>query len=225
MTTYRNYGMEVAQPSNYTRHGEGNFLVQHWGKSFTFTKNGRTWYTIYNPSKRYRINQSLYLNDTSANDNDKTINSGYSTISLDFIQFRYSATATVGDRYLVLTVIGTDGVSSSDFYLWPEITASTARDFILTPNGAKFQAYSSNQNVIPIGFDFYRKFNSAIRIKDAGNVDTNDDISIYTRGWAYSKKLKDYEFNDCTDFAIEYQAASDLTGTGYGWFLNVLPLP
>ena len=225
MATYRDYGMSVAQPSDYTRHGEGNFLVQYWGKGFTFTKNGRDWYTVYNPGKRYRINQSLYLNNTTENDNNKIINSGYATVKYSFTGIIYAATATVGTRVLSLIIIDTAGNSTDYFYAFPPITASQTKRITLTPSGSMVEGLDVHNYLQPIAFDFYSKHNSAIKIYDKADIDSNDDMHIYTRGWGYSKKLKDYEFMDCTDFAIEYQADSDLVGTSYGWFLNVLPLP
>lgn len=225
MTVYRNYGMEVAPPSDYTRYGEGNFLIQHFGKSMTFSKNGRTWYTKYDPVKKLDIARAYSLNDTTTNDNDKIINSAYFPLKINFLYMRYIATSTVGDRNLNLTVLDTDDVASDAYFIALQ-TASQNKRYMLVPEGTKVTGSTTDFTTLPISFDFTKLFNSAIRINDYSDVDDNDDLYIWARGWEYSHKhLCETVVENCSDLQIEYQASANLEGSSYGWFLNVIPLP
>lgn len=226
MAIYENYGMEVAPPSSWTRYGEGDFLVQHWGKSFNFSKNGRQWYLKYSPEKKLNIGESYSLNDTVANDNDKIVNNNYGTLTLNWLSLKYTATSTTGARILALEVKDIDGNTSSGYNFFGAINASGTETFVFVPRGGQDQGYNDDYNVVPLGFDFTIPFNSALNFYDLSDIDDNDDMLIYARGWSNShKQLNETILRNCTDLQVEYQTGSDLASSTYGWFMNVIPLP
>lgn len=226
MAIYENYGMEVAPPSDYTRHGEGDFLVQFWGKAFSFSKNGRTWYTKYSRQKEMSYGQDFYVNDATANENSKIFNSAYSPIKINYLSIYYSCTATSGTRNVALQSTSSDG-TESDNVIIHQLAANETKTFILGTGGDLTALGSSDDLFIPIGIPLGTIINQKLKIYDMSDVDDNDDMGLWVRGWSMThKNLDEVVLRNCSDLSIEYQAdAPFLLTTGYGWFMNVIPLP
>ena len=222
MAIYQNYGMLSAPPSNYTRYGEGNFLVQHWGASFVFTKNGDDWYKIEGNQKVKKYKEEN-INEVVLNKNDKTINSTYDMLKLNFLEIQYVSTGTAGTRELALRVLDPEDEASARFNIIT-IAASTSLRLIFTPSGNEVEGVNNITLVKPLGFDFTELFNSALRFNDDADVDDNDDMYIYGRGFLYKPKLTNYKIKNCTDFAITYETEKQNTFTE-GFQSNVIPLP
>lgn len=225
MAVYENYGMEVNPPSDYTRYGEGNFLIQCWGKSVTFTKNGRAWYTQYMSEKEFSYGQDYYVNDETANDNNKDFNTAFAPIALHWVSINYNATGTAGTRELVLSAAGSSG-GNSNWVKFGIVTASQSKNYILGSSGSLSDMADSSNIYVPVGLPFGSVINEKFSIYDKNDVDDNDDMYIYIRGWLMThKNVENIIVKNCTDLQVEYNDPAGLEGTSYGWFLNVIPLP
>jgi hypothetical protein len=188
-------------PTNNTEYGKGSFLVGFFGEAIKYSLDGQIW---YEHPKHYDWSKGNYaeLDDVTANDNDKTIDFTSTPIFISHIILSYISTNNGGTRSIRLIVEGTDNAKNLDsLYL-------TANKYLLIhfePTDDSSLAFDDwNYHIVfPKFWDSNLPFWNKITFGDKGDIDDNDDITIFIRGCYALPKYHWIKFKNCKNFQVE----------------------